>query len=160
MFDPARLLFIHGSDSNSQTHKARLLREIFPEMVVPDFTGPLEVRMAQLEAAIGEETGWTLIGSSFGGLMAVMYADRHPGQVRKLVLLAPALTLREFTRRLPDPIPVPAILIHGKKDDVVRPAPVHRLAKRIFPKLVYLSVDDDHRLHYTAGRLDWKALLA
>ncbi len=159
MIDETRLLYIHGSESNSQTYKAQALRRIFPQIIVPDFTGPLAVRMAQLEAITRDRPGWTLIGSSLGGLMAAIFTTRHPGQVRKLVLLAPALNLPEFSRRLPKPVDIPTILIQGKKDEVVPPETVQRLAKQIFPKLRCLSVDDDHQLHHTADTLDWKFLL-
>jgi pimeloyl-ACP methyl ester carboxylesterase len=159
MSDHKRFLFIHGSESNSQTYKAQVLRRLYPDLIVPDFTGPLGVRMAHMEAIIGDQTGWTLIGSSLGGLMAAIFATKHPDQVRKLVLLAPALNLPEFTKHLPKPVNVPTILIQGKKDEVVPPEAVHRLAKQIFPKLRYLSVDDDHQLHHTADTLDWKSLL-
>ncbi|PIZ26267.1 MAG: alpha/beta hydrolase, partial [Chloroflexi bacterium CG_4_10_14_0_8_um_filter_57_5] len=47
----------------------------------------------QLEAILGAQTGWTIIGSSLGGLMAALFATQAPGQVRKLALLAPALIL-------------------------------------------------------------------
>ena len=101
MIDPSHILFIHGSSGDrSQTYKARLLREIFPGMLTPDFDGDLPERMKQLETILGTETGWTLVGSSLGGLMAALFATQHPDQVRKLVLLAPALTLPGFTRSL------------------------------------------------------------
>jgi pimeloyl-ACP methyl ester carboxylesterase len=157
--DTPRILFIHGSDSNSQTYKAQVLLKQFPEMIVPDFTGPLGVRMANLESILGDKMGWTLIGSSLGGLMAVLFTTKHPEQVHKLVLLAPALNLPEFSKRLPKPVRVPTLLIHGRKDDVVPPETVRKLTKQIFPKLTYLLVDDDHRLHHTAETLDWKTLL-
>jgi pimeloyl-ACP methyl ester carboxylesterase len=157
--DNSRLIFIHGSDSSSQTYKAGVLRALFPGMIAPDFSGPLGVRLAQLEAVTRDLPGWTLIGSSLGGLMAALFAARHPDQVRKLVLLAPALHLPEFSRHLPKPIPVPAVLVQGRNDDVIPIETVRQLAKRIFPKLTYLLVDDDHRLHHTADTLDWKKLL-
>ncbi len=160
MINPTRILFIHGSESNSQTYKAQVLRRHFPGLIVPYFNGPLNVRMAQLEGIIQDTDSWTLIGSSLGGLMAALFATRHPGQVRKLVLLAPALDLPEFANHLPKPVKVPTILVHGMKDDVVPPGQVRRLAKRVFPKLTYLLVDDDHRLHHTADTLDWQNLLA
>ena len=158
--DNTRILYIHGSESSSQTYKAQTLRGIFPGMVIPDFYGPLAVRMDQLDALLGEQGGWTLIGSSLGGLMAALFTTRFPQQVRRLVLLAPALHLPEFSRRLPDPVRVPTILVIGKKDQVIPAERVHRIAKSIFPKLTYLSVDDDHRLHHTADTLNWKELLA
>ncbi|MBI4731791.1 MAG: alpha/beta hydrolase [Chloroflexi bacterium] len=159
MINPTRILFIHGSESNSQTYKAQVLRTRFPEIIIPDFSGPLNVRMAQLANIIKDESGWTLIGSSLGGLMAALFATQHPGQVRRLVLLAPALNLPEFAHRLPKPVKVPTVLVIGMKDDVIPGETVRRLAKRIFPKLTYLSVDDDHRLHHTADTLDWQGLL-
>jgi pimeloyl-ACP methyl ester carboxylesterase len=157
--DTSRILFIHGSDSSGQTYKAQVLRQTFPELISPDFTGPLAARLAQMESILGDQEGWTLIGSSLGGLMAAIFAARHPVQVRKLALLAPALNLPEFSRHLPRPVNVPALLIIGKKDDVIPGEVVRRLAKRVFPKLTYLSVDDDHRLHHTAETLDWGSLL-
>lgn len=158
--DTSRILFIHGSDSNGQTYKAGVLRKTFPELLSPDFTGPLAVRLAQMDEIIQDTDGWTLIGSSLGGLMAALFTTRHTAQVRKLVLLAPALHLAEFShRRLPKPVDVPTILIIGKKDDVIPVENVRRLTKLVFPKMTYLSVDDDHRLHYTTDRLDWKDLL-
>jgi pimeloyl-ACP methyl ester carboxylesterase len=156
----SRIFFIHGSDSTGQTYKAQVLRKHFPQLISPDFTGPLAVRLAQMESIIEDQTGWTLIGSSLGGLMAALFAAQHPGQVRKLVLLAPALNLSEFSRHMPKPVDVPTILIIGKNDDVIPVERVEQLARRIFPNLQYLSVDDDHRLHHTADILDWKTLLA
>jgi len=49
MIDPTHILYIHGSDSSSQTYKATLLRDIFPGMCIPDFVGGLPERMEQLE---------------------------------------------------------------------------------------------------------------
>jgi pimeloyl-ACP methyl ester carboxylesterase len=157
--DSSRILFIHGSDSTGQTYKAEVLRKHFPKLISPDFTGPLAVRLAQMESIIKDQTGWTLIGSSLGGLMAALFAARHPGQVRKLVLLAPALNLSEFSRHLPKPVDVPTILVIGKNDDVIPVERVEYLARLIFSNLQYLSVDDDHRLHHTTDILDWKTLL-
>jgi len=160
VIDPSRLLFIHGSHSNSRTYKATLLRGIFPGMLTPDFNGDLPERMKQLEVILGIETGWRLIGSSLGGLMAALFATQHPGQLRKLVLLAPALTLPGFTKTLPSQIPIPTIIIQGTHDDFIPLEPTRRLAVKVFTNLTYIVVDDDHRLHKTAREVDWKELLA
>jgi len=156
--DASRLLFIHGSESSSHTYKATLLRGLFPGMVTPDFTGPLDERMAQLAAIIGETSSWTLVGSSLGGLMAALFAMQAPAQLRKLVLLAPALNLLG-TRAGPTDIQIPTVIIHGKRDDVVPLAVVRPLAERLFTCLTYRIVDDDHRLQKTAEELDWYSLL-
>jgi pimeloyl-ACP methyl ester carboxylesterase len=160
MIDTDRLIFIHGSESSSQTYKATLLRGIFPGMLIPDFIGGLPERMEQLETILGTETGWTLVGSSLGGLMAALFAMQHPGQVRKLVLLAPALTLPGFTRSLPSQISIPTIIIQGSHDELIPLEATQKLAEKVFTNLNYIVVDDDHRLHKSAQELEWVKLLA
>ncbi len=157
--DPLRIIYLHGLESSSQTHKAAVIRSIYPEMLVPDFTGDLQKRMDQLHSLLGETSDWTIIGSSFGGLMGVLFACQHPGQVRKLILLAPALTLPEFAGNLPAAIDVPTVLIQGALDTVVRPGLVVSLAEKVFAQLTTHIVDDDHRLHTTADSLDWRSIL-
>jgi pimeloyl-ACP methyl ester carboxylesterase len=157
--NPDRILYIHGLDSSSRTQKAAIIRRTFPRMLVPDFTGELQQRMQQLGAVLGEVPDWTLIGSSFGGLMGALYARRQPEQVRLLILLAPALMLPEFAEALGPPIGVPTVLIHGLQDRIVPPAAVLSLAEQVFTDLTVQQVDDDHRLHATAGSLDWKSIL-
>jgi pimeloyl-ACP methyl ester carboxylesterase len=156
----SQMIFIHGSSGDkSQTYKARILRRLFPGMVTPDFTGSLSERMAQLEAILGDQTGWTIIGSSLGGLMAALFATQAPGQVQKLVLLAPVLTLPEFADHLPDPISVPTIVVHGTRDELLPLEAGRSLAEKVFTNLTYLVVNDDHRLHKTAEQMDWQTLL-
>jgi pimeloyl-ACP methyl ester carboxylesterase len=158
--DHSRIVFIHGSGGDkSQTYKARLLHGLFPGMLTPDFDGDLRERMAQLRAILGNETGWTLIGSSLGGLMAALFAAQAPGQVRKLVLLAPALTLPEFAGIPPASIDIPTVIIQGTQDELIPIQVARELAEKAFTHLTYLAVDDDHRLHKTAAELDWKSLL-
>jgi hypothetical protein len=159
MITPSHILYIHGSDSSSQTYKATLLKDIYPGMLVPNFVGGLPERMQQLETILGAETGWTLIGSSLGGLMAALFAMKYPDQVRKLVLLAPALTLPGFTKSLSSQISIPTIIIQGIHDEFIPLEPTRKLAEKIFTHLTYIPVDDNHRLHKTAKELDWKKLL-
>ena len=156
-----KLIYLHGSESNSNSGKARLFREWFSGMLTSDFTGIFEERMSQLYAILLDKTNWTLIGSSYGGLMGTIFTLDHATQVRKLILLAPALTLdplASFTD--PQPVSVPTILIHGTLDTVVPLEPVHVIAKKLFTNLTYHIVEDDHRLQKSVNQLDWKTILA
>jgi pimeloyl-ACP methyl ester carboxylesterase len=91
-------VFIHGLESSSQGTKGVFFRERHPDMIIEDFGGPLEERMAKLNRLLAGRDNLILVGSSFGGLMAAIYACEHERQVRKVVLLAPALHLPDFLR--------------------------------------------------------------
>lgn len=158
-FDPKRLILIHGLEGSSQGDKAVLLRGIFPGMLTPDFPGTLDERMRLLHSYLAEGEGWTLIGSSLGGLMAALFTTQFPQRVRKQILLAPALFLPEFADHLPEPVAVPTIVIHGEQDTVVPLAPTRALAEKVFLNLDFRVVDDDHRLFDTTQNLDWKKIV-
>jgi len=160
MIDPSRLLFIHGSDSNSHTFKATLLRGIFPSMLTPDFIGGLPERMEQLGTILGSETGWALIGSSLGGLTAARVAERDP-RVVAVVLFAPAFQLawrkllgpehagfiadvEAIDRGYPD-VRVPALVFHGRNDETV-PIEHSRVFARDRPNVRLVELDDGHEL--------------
>jgi|Deesub1362A_J573_1020465.scaffolds.fasta_scaffold03745_4 pimeloyl-ACP methyl ester carboxylesterase len=152
------LAFIHGMFSSSKGYKATLLRRLFPDMLIPDFSGTLEERMAQLEPLLSEHSPWILIGSSMGGLMAALYAARHPQRLARLILLAPALTLPGAPH--PDePIAVQTVVIHGKDDQVIPLEAVLPLCEKLFPNLQFHTVADDHPLRATSDALDWRALV-
>lgn len=159
MIDTSRLIFIHGLEGTSQGEKAVLLRGLFPGMLIPDFRGELNLRMGSLRAILGSEGGWRIIGSSFGGLMAALFACQHPTQVRKMVLMAPALVWQDFANAPPAAIDVPTVIYHGMHDQIVPLIPVQQLAERVFRNLSFNVVDDDHGLYKTAHAIDWKVVL-
>ena len=160
MVNPGRLVYLHGRDSDSNSDKARLFREWFPGMLTPDFTGSFSQRMAQLYSVLSNKRDWTLIGSSYGGLMGVVFALDHPEQVRKLVLLAPDLMLDPIASLPPlKPVPVPTIVIHGTLDTVVPFEPVHEIVHKLFTDVEYYVVEDDHQLLKTVDKLDWNSIL-
>ena len=155
------MIFLHGLESSSQTYKASIIRKSFPELIVPDFTGPLEKRMQALYLILGDKNAWIIIGSSFGGLMGAIFTCEHPDQVQKLVLLAPALTLPQFAPFLDrKPVSVPTTIIHGTQDTIVPLERTREIARKVFTNPTYEIVDDDHRLHKTTDLVDWKAILA
>ena len=153
------LIFIHGLEGSGQGYKGTMLRRLFPHILTPDFTGPLEERMAQLEPILAKKSDWVIIGSSFGGLMAALFACQHPQQVKKLILLAPALMFLDFAANPPQPISVPTTIYHGQFDAVVSVEPVRTLAELTFLNLTFHLVDDDHSLHQTVQAVDWLTLV-
>jgi len=41
-------IFLHGLESSSRGAKAAFLRDLYPDMLIPDFKGSLAERMASL----------------------------------------------------------------------------------------------------------------
>lgn len=152
------LIFIHGLESSSQGFKATMLRGLFPHILTPDFAGSLEERMAQLVPILADKSGWVIVGSSFGGLMATLFTCQHPKRVKKLILLAPALTWPGFAGHPPAPVSVPTVVYHGRGDTAVPLEPVRALCEQVFSDLTFYAVDDDHGLRKTAQTIDWPAL--
>jgi pimeloyl-ACP methyl ester carboxylesterase len=152
-------VFIHGLESTSRGTKGEFFRNKFPDMILEDFTGPLDQRMDRLNHLLKNKADLVLVGSSYGGLMAAIYACRTPRTVRKLILLAPALDLADFQPYLTCRIDIPVVLYHGLLDDVVPPEAVQIIARKVFSNLDYHAVDDDHSLHHTFSNMAWDELL-
>ena len=159
MIKTEQLIFIHGLEGSSQGVKAKRLRELFPNMRIPDFSGSLDERMGDLVGVLEGGGEWTVIGSSFGGLMGALYACHNPERVQKLVLLAPALIWPTFVDNRPQPVSVPVILYHGSRDELIPLDEVRNIAEEVFTNLTFHVVDDNHGLYKTLHEIDWDQTL-
>lgn len=153
------MIFIHGLEGTSRGVKANLLRGLFPDIAIPYFRGSLAERMTSLERILGDQAGWKIIGSSFGGLMGALYTCDRPKQVDQLVLLAPALIWPDFASRPPVPVPVPTVIYHGKRDELIPLGIVKKLAMNVFTNLDFRAVDDNHGLKKTVHEINWLRLM-
>lgn len=156
---PTRV-FIHGLESGNQGTKSVYFRDRFPDMVIPDFRGGLDERMEKLRAVLAGKAGIRLVGSSFGGLMAAVFAVEAPERVEKLVLLAPALNLAPPGTWNGRTCGRPAWIYHGRGDEVIDMREVLQIAEGLFTDLTFTEVDDDHFLHRTFRNIPWEAHLA
>ncbi|MBA4421679.1 MAG: alpha/beta hydrolase [Syntrophus sp. (in: bacteria)] len=152
-------VFIHGLDSSSRGTKGTFFHERYPEMIMENFSGSLEQRMAQLERGLAAKSNLILVGSSYGGLMAAQFACKNESRTRRLILLSPALGHGDFNPYYEAPLELPVTLYHGRQDLVVPPGPTRRIAERLFRNLEIHLVDDDHNLHLVFPMLDWDMLL-
>ncbi len=157
------IIFVHGLESSGQGYKGRFFQNVFPGCLTPDFKEYipgistnvlLKERMSQLISILAEKEKWVIIGSSFGGAMAALYALKFPDKVAQLILLAPALAKLKFP-----PVDIPVVIYHGKKDLIVPMKSSRFRARQIFTNLTYNIVDDDHMLHHTVEGIDWKKLI-
>ena len=95
-----RVIYLHGFASSARSTKAAWFAAKFhdhgirfkcPDFNEPDFRTLTMTRMlARLDAVLGDESA-TLMGSSLGGALAVLAAERFRERVARLVLMAPAV---------------------------------------------------------------------
>jgi predicted esterase len=155
---PTRV-FIHGLESSGKGTKGVFFRDKYPDMIIEDFVGTFKDRMEKLNILLSGRTSLILVGSSYGGLMAAVYAFNNEKSIRKLILLAPALDIYEFNHYLGRQLLLPVVIYHGRDDDVVSPSSVQNIARTVFANLEYHLVDDDHSLHRTFNLMNWDDLL-
>jgi pimeloyl-ACP methyl ester carboxylesterase len=140
-----KLVFLHGLETGPVGTKSIALRRLAPELLAPDCAGIVDIdeRLAVIERELAGHDELLLVGSSYGGLAAVLFASRHPERVRGCVLCAPAVHLLDLARLRS--LPNETVIIHGRRDDIVPLAASEALAAR-FPSARLLVVDDEHAL--------------
>jgi predicted esterase len=152
-----RVQFAHGLESSPQGNKARLFAEHFtaltPSMNTRDFAQCVDVHARALEVFRPN----LLVGSSFGGALAVALLMRGLYKGPTLLLAQAAL------RYIPDarlPAGVSVTLVHARQDDVVPFQDSEQLAQTGTPELVrLLAREDDHALSALCASGELSALV-
>jgi pimeloyl-ACP methyl ester carboxylesterase len=150
-------IFIHGLESSSRGSKATWFRNNFAHILTPDFSGALNKRMEKLYTLLSGHEDITLIGSSFGGLMAAIFAIENANRVKQIILLAPALNFPDFAL-YQGRTDVAAHLYIGTNDTICPPALVIPAAEKTFTNLTVHLSDDDHLLRDTFQKINWHLL--
>jgi hypothetical protein len=139
-----RVLFAHGLEGSPSGNKARLLAECFDALTPAMDTSDFEACVALHARAVETFAPHVLVGSSFGGAVAVELLQRRLFRGPTLLLAQAARHLRADAR-LPDGVPVR--LVHAPQDAVVAFEGSRILASTGTGGLVELvAVDDDHAL--------------
>ena len=163
------IVFIHGLESSGKGFKGTYLKELIPNILTPDFIrfennlaldNLLKKRMGQLSLILKEKNSWTIIGSSFGGLMATLYALQNPEKTKQLILLAPFLAtpMLQIDKFLP--LTIPTIIFHGKHDEIAQYKASRKKAYQIFSNLEFNTTEDHHDLNETITTLNWNNLVS
>ncbi len=102
------VLYLHGFASGPDSAKGRFFRDRFeargvrvdlPDLTEGDFAGlTVTGQLGVVDKLVNRQSPEVIIGSSLGGYLAALWAARHPGRAR-LVLLAPGFG---FARRWPE----------------------------------------------------------
>ena len=115
--------------------------------------------MEEMNYILEKGERWRIIGSSFGGLMASLYALQKPHKVEKLILLAPLLSVSELDVSLYKEIDIPVIVFHGNNDKIIPINKTKKRAEALFKNLKYNIVKDDHMLHSTTKTINWLKII-
>lgn len=147
-----RVQFIHGLESSPRSSKAQVLGEHFeahtPAMDTSDFEGCIVLQAREIRSFEPD----VVVGSSFGGAVALALLQRG-------LWCGPTLLLAQAGQRLglaaELPVAVRIWIVHGSRDDVIDPADSRALAGAGSGELVRLiEVDDDHPLRASVARGD------
>ncbi len=156
------MLFLHGLESGPSGRKAQWLAEhhgaVTPDLQTTalvealtaggvqspaDFEAAAAPCLAIAREALHDEKPQILVGSSFGGALAVAL-------MREGLWRGPTLLLACASRRLLGDVKIPAglrvVLVHGRNDDVVPLSDARWLAETAGPGTLLWEVADDHRL--------------
>ena len=137
-----KILFLHGLESGPHGTKYQALKWMFADVLAPDCSGVSD-EQERLRIILGElrtvREPFVVVGSSMGGLMALLLQQVCPELVAGMVLCAPAIH-RPAAKNLDLQQLPPTTVIHGTRDSVVPFAGSKVFGKRL------IAVDDDHRL--------------
>jgi pimeloyl-ACP methyl ester carboxylesterase len=134
-----------------------LIKSRYPDAVIPALTPDLSERLMRIERELTRPS--VMVGSSLGGLTALIYSNRHPYMVKAMVLMAPAVgrvieelyddSALEAYGSLAVPPGIPATIVAGARDEVIPLDDVKALYERSPDKdlLRLIIKDDDHSLH-------------
>ena len=163
------IIFIHGLESSGKGFKGTYLKGLFPDILTPNFIKfkrnisldtLLKKRMGQLNLILKKRTSWIIIGSSFGGLMATLYALRNPEKTERLILFAPFLATPMLQIDDTSSINILTIIFHGKHDEIAQYNASRKQAYQIFANLEFNTTEDHHDLNKTITTLNWNKLIA
>jgi len=153
----SHLYFLHGMESSPQGTKAQLLKQQFPQCIIPELPPDITKREQILEGLITEPS--LIVGSSLGGLSAILLAMKKPDLIREMVLLAPAVGFyspeifnSEDRRRIDStfiPLNVSCTILAAKQDNVIPLSAIKKMmARSPEPERIrYREVEDEHSLN-------------
>lgn len=91
---PIQLIYIHGFNSSSLSHKAQLMRQFWDkhqpkaDLVIPDLAPSPDQAIEQLQTLANQADKTVFVGSSLGGFYATWLAEQHQ---TKAVVINPAV---------------------------------------------------------------------
>lgn len=159
----SNLYFLHGMESSPQGTKSQLLRLHYPNCIIPVLPPDISKRLDILKELIIDPS-W-IIGSSLGGLSALMFAMEKPELVRGMIILAPAVGFfdsdifneqeKQQINRTVIPAGILCTVIAGEDDDVIPLKEIKKMVARSsdHSQITLTIVKDGHSLNQSLDLL-------
>jgi pimeloyl-ACP methyl ester carboxylesterase len=150
------LVYLHGKDSSPFGFRANYIRDRYPKLIAPELTANVSERSKVVAKTIQEPA--YIVGSSLGGLSALIFCRDHVERVKGLVLLAPAVGFHEAKYRTPQildavqalkiPADIPTTVIGAIQDEVIPIDTVRDLVQRSPDQsnIRFYQINDRHSL--------------
>ena len=132
------VFFFHGLKGSPLGTKSTFLKSKIEGIKLPILSEDLEERMTKVRALITVPS--YIIGSSLGGLTAILLALESPNLVKGLVLIAPAVGFfetRDYPQKYLDllvdlkiPEAIPTEILAGQNDELIPLEAIEALANR------------------------------
>ena len=157
------LYYFHGLESSPSGFRAQYLKERYPEILIPKLPKDAEQRHQILTGLLKPDA--YIIGSSLGGLSALICAKHFPERIRGMVLLAPAVGFFEaryrtaenlnFVASLTIPETIPTTILAATEDEVIPMEAIEALVARSGKghHLRLHKLEDEHRMRRAATLL-------
>ena len=151
---PNTLIFLHGMESSPMGTKARFIKGHYHNCLIPELPPDIHLRMSIIKELIVKPV--RIVGSSLGGLSALMLAMSDPDLVEGMILIAPAVGFYDHTvfnetdktiiRKTYIPENIPCTVMIGQRDDVIPQADIEAMVERSPSQDLIQTVyrDDDH----------------
>ncbi|MDX2471340.1 MAG: YqiA/YcfP family alpha/beta fold hydrolase [SAR324 cluster bacterium] len=148
------VFFFHGLKGSPLGIKSTFLKSQINGIKLPNLSEDLTERMEKVRGLITEPS--YIIGSSLGGLTAILFAQESPHLIKGLVLIAPAVGFfdaslypQKYLDLLPSlrvPSSIPTEILAGQNDELIPIKTIEALANRS-PHTRLTVVRDDHSMN-------------
>ena len=143
--------------------KSQFIKRHYPDCLIPELSPDIHARKRVIEEIVNKST--CIIGSSLGGLSALLYAMSFPEKVEGMILIAPAVGFFDETvfsdddkaliRKTYIPKGIPCTVMIGKRDNVIPEADIEAMISRSPDQSIIkvIKQDDDHTLNQSLDLL-------
>jgi len=132
------LTFLHGMESSPLGTKSQFIKKHYPDCLIPELPPDIHLRISIIKKLFKQPV--RIVGSSLGGLSALLFAMSDPALVESMILISPAVGFFDHTvfndndktliKQTYIPEKIPCTVMIAKQDDIIPQADIEAMIKR------------------------------